>query len=232
MAYAVAFQFEDPLSYLPSKPAQAFAKRHVIYDVSRPCDSLYVVIQGRVKITTTAYESGTTISRIITTDSLFGEAALVCPAEPSESAVALDHVRLVAWTRTEIEAQIERQPRLGIALSQYLVRECIELRERIEAMALYKTSERVTLALLHLSSTLGSPLDDGITRMASLPHHTLAEYVGTSREIVTFQMNRLRRLGLLKYSRKFIDVDTPAVEKLLREQHVSLPRPATSAASN
>jgi hypothetical protein len=31
----------------------------------------------------------------------------------------------------------------------------------------------------------------------SLTHCMLAEYVGTSREIVTFQMNRLRKLGLL-----------------------------------
>jgi CRP-like cAMP-binding protein len=49
-------------------------------------------------------------------------------------------------------------------------------------------------------------LPDGAVRIPSLTHHTLAEYVGTSREVVTFQMNRLRRLGLIRYSRQFIDV--------------------------
>ena len=62
------------------------------------------------------------------------------------------------------------------------------------------------LALLALAGDLGSKLPDGAVRIPSLTHHTLAEYVGTSREVVTFQMNRLRRLGLIRYSRQFIDV--------------------------
>jgi CRP-like cAMP-binding protein len=75
-------------------------------------------------------------------------------------------------------------------------------------MAVCKTPERVALALVQLSEQLGTKEDDGSMRMAGLTHHTLAEYVGTSREIVTYQLNRLRRLGLLKYSRKHIDVYT------------------------
>jgi CRP/FNR family transcriptional regulator len=223
MAHAVTFRFQDPRTYLPRRPVQQFAKRHVIYDATRPSENLYVIIQGRVKITTTAYEGAAAISRIIGADRLFGEAALVTPERHSESAMALDQVSLMAWTRTEIEEMVEREPHLGVALSQYLVRECVELQKRIEAMALYKTDVRVMLALLHLSSTLGSPLADGTTRMAALPHHTLAEYVGTSREVVTFQLNRLRRLGLVNYSRKVIDVRTPAMEKLLLEQDIPLP---------
>ncbi len=60
--------------------------------------------------------------------------------------------------------------------------------------------------------------------MASLTHHTIAEFVGTSREIVTFQMNRLRRLGLIRYSRKFIDVYTSAIRENLKQQGTSIPR--------
>jgi CRP-like cAMP-binding protein len=62
------------------------------------------------------------------------------------------------------------------------------------------------LALLALAGDLGARTPDGALRIPSLTHHTLAEYVGTSREVVTFQMNRLRRLGLIRYSRQYIDV--------------------------
>ena len=130
----------------------------------------------------------------------------------------------MSWSRAEIEQQVEREPRLGIALSQYLVRECLELQDRIESMAVHKTPERVMLALLQLASDLGTPLPDGATRVASLTHHTIAEFVGTSREIVTFQMNRLRRLGLIRYSRKFIDVYVPAMRENLKQQGTSIPR--------
>jgi hypothetical protein len=40
----------------------------------------------------------------------------------AESAMALDTASVMSWTRNEIEQQVEREPRLGIAVAQYLVR--------------------------------------------------------------------------------------------------------------
>jgi CRP-like cAMP-binding protein len=221
----IVLAFEDPLTYLPRKPVQEFAKHRIIYDEQQPCDSLYVVILGRVKITTTADEGFETIGRIVNAEGLFGESALVGAPSRTESAVALDNVSVMSWTRAEIEQHIDREPRLGIALSQYLVRQCIELQDRIESMAMYKTPERVMLALVQLAHSLGSPTGDGAIRIASLTHHTIAEYVGTSREIITFQMNRLRRIGMLRYSRKSIDIFTAPMLEALRSQGVNIPQP-------
>jgi len=215
---------EDPLTYLPRKPVLEFAKGRVIYDSHQPCDSLYVVILGRVKTTSTAEDGCQTIGRIICAEGLFGESALVGHGARSESAVALDNASLMAWTRNEIETQIEREPRLGLALSQYLVRQCLELQDRIESMAVYKTPERVMRALVQLAACLGSPMADGSTRIGSLTHHTIAEYVGTSREIVTFQMNRLRRMGMLRYSRRYIDIYAQVIRDSLSQQGIAAPQ--------
>lgn len=218
-----SFAHEDPLTYLPRKPVQEFAKRRVIYDPQQPSDHLYVVILGRVKITNIGEDGAQMVARIVCAEGLFGESALIGAQRRTEAAVALDNVTLMSWTTTEIENQIDREPRLGLALSQYLVRECIELQDRIESMAVYKTPERVMLALIQLADSLGSPMADGASRVPALTHHTIAEYVGTSREIVTFQLNRLRRLGMLRYSRKHMDVYTGALQESLRNQGVDLP---------
>jgi CRP/FNR family cyclic AMP-dependent transcriptional regulator len=210
--------YEDVLMYLPRKGVQGFAKGCIIYDAQNPAKALYVVILGRVKLSTMADDGGQTVGRIVRTEGLFGESSLITPSHCSESAVALDNVTLMSWSRHEVEQQVDREPRLGIALAQYLARQCLELQDRIESMASHKTPERVTVALLQLAAELGSPLPDGLLRIASLPHHTIAEFVGTSREIVTFQMNRLRRLSLIRYSRKHIDVDAEAMRENLRRQ--------------
>lgn len=221
--------WDDPLTYLPRKPLQEFAKGRVIYDHQRPNDHLYVVILGRVKVVSTGDDGGQTVGRIVCADGLFGEACLVGAPPGSESAVALDSATVMAWTRSEIEQQIDREPRLGVALSQYMVHQCVELQERIESMAVHKTPARVLLALVQLTQDLGVPAADGSVRLASLTHHTLSEYVGTSREIVTFQMNRLRRMGVLRYTRKFIDVYPRALEDALNEEGIQRPygRPVT-----
>jgi CRP/FNR family transcriptional regulator len=216
MVRETEFAVEDPLTYLPRKPIQEFSRRSVIFDQQQPSSGLYVVILGRVKVTSTAEEGLVTVSRFVCEEGLFGESALVGTERRPESAVAMDDSSIMNWTRSEVEQQIEREPRLGIALSQYLVRQCIELQDRIESMAVHKTPERVMLALLQLAGSLGTATVDGPTRIGSLTHHTIAEYVGTSREIVTFQMNRLRRMGLVRYSRKSIEIHTDAVAQALQ----------------
>jgi CRP/FNR family transcriptional regulator len=136
----------------------------------------------------------------------------------------------MSWSRHEIEQQVEREPRLGIALAQHLVRQCIKLQDRIESMAVHKTPERVMLALLQLAADLGVPMPDGSLSVDSLTHQTIAEFVGTSREVVTFQMNRLRRIGLVRYSRRHIDIYAQALGENLRQQGISVPREAKGAA--
>jgi hypothetical protein len=80
------------------------------------------------------------------------------------------------------------------------------------------------------SVLLGTPQPDGAMRIDSLTHHTIADYVGTSREVVTFQMNRIRRLGLIRYNRRYIDVYSRAVAEALRLQGIHLSeRPAAGS---
>jgi CRP-like cAMP-binding protein len=105
----------DPLMYLPRKPIREIGKGRVIYRPENPTDCLYLVVRGRVKVTTTA-EGYETIARILYTKDLFGEAVLV-GGHPSETAVVVDTAMLMSWTRDEIEAQIGREPGLGVALA-------------------------------------------------------------------------------------------------------------------
>jgi CRP/FNR family transcriptional regulator len=208
--------YEDPLTHLPHKSVQEFARGQVIYSPANPASSLYLVILGRVKVSTAERDGSETVARIVCKEGLFGESALIGSAPCTETAIALDNVTLMGWSRAEIEAQIERDPRLGIALSQYLVRECLELQDRMESMVVHRTPERVMLALVQLATNAGTPAADGATRLASLTHQTIAEYVGTSREIVTFQLNRLRKLGMIRYSRKYMDIDVARIREALR----------------
>jgi hypothetical protein len=80
------------------------------------------------------------------------------------------------------------------------------------------------LGLLHRTVDLENATADGSMRIAHLTHDTIVEFVGTSREIVSSQMNRLRRLGLIRYSRKYLDVYAQALLDKLKREEMSLPR--------
>jgi CRP-like cAMP-binding protein len=84
-------------------------------------------------------------------------------------------------------------------------------------MAVYSTPERIALTLLQLADSIGTPGADRSVRLRPLTHQTIAEYVCTSREIVTFHMNRLRTNGIVRYSR-FIDIRADALTQVLKER--------------
>jgi CRP-like cAMP-binding protein len=217
---------EDPLMYLPRKGVTDFLRGDTIYDEANPPQSLHLVVQGRVKVTIPMENGVQTVINIFNTDDFFGESALLGANHMPERAAALDNVTLMSWTRAEIEEQIERQPRLGIALMQMLVKRGLDYEERLQSFAVDKTPERIVRALLRFAEHLGAPGEDGSLRIPPLTHQAISEYVGTSREIVTFQMNQLRQSGFVRYSRRGIQVYAEALRERLRTQQHDNSAPA------
>jgi CRP/FNR family cyclic AMP-dependent transcriptional regulator len=210
---------EDALMYLPRKAVTDFNRGDTIFDEVNPSKALHLVVQGRVKVTIPMEDGTHTVVDIFNTDDFFGESALLGSHPVPERAVALDSVTLMSWTRDEIEDQIDREPRLGIALMQMLVKRGLEYEERLQSFALDKTPERIVRALLRFAGHLGVPAEDGSMRIPPLTHQVISEYVGTSREIVTFQMNQLRQSGFLRYSRRGIQVYADALREHLNSPH-------------
>src|ERR1051326_722676 len=125
-------EMEDALMYLPRKGVTDYRKGQIIFDEHQPSRGLHRVVQGRVKVTIPLDDGSQTVVDIFTTDDFFGESSLLGSAQYTERAVALDNVTLMSWTNTEIEEQVERQPRLGVALLQMLVKRGLDYEERSE----------------------------------------------------------------------------------------------------
>jgi CRP/FNR family cyclic AMP-dependent transcriptional regulator len=225
---------EDALMFLPRKSVAEYRKGQIIYDEQQPSKGLHLVVQGRIKVSMPLDEGCQSIVDIFTTDDFFGESALLGVSTLQERAQALDNVILMSWTSSEIEDQVERQPRLGIALLQMLVKRTLDYEERMQSFALDKTPERVVRSLLRFADRLGTPAEDGSLKVPPLTHQVISEYVGTSREIVTFQMNHLRQKGYLRYSRKGIQVYSDALREHLQSslgQSIEWPKPVATAAA-
>jgi hypothetical protein len=65
---------------------------------------------------------------------------------------------------------------------------------------------------------MGTAEEDGAIRMIPLTHEFLAAWIGTSREAVTTHMNRLRRQGYVRYSRKAMILYTSSLRESLRNE--------------
>ncbi|MES1257780.1 MAG: Crp/Fnr family transcriptional regulator [Acidobacteriota bacterium] len=194
-----------------------YRRSETVYNQEDPRHTLYLVVDGRVKVSRAAPDGQQVVMDIYKADDFFGEGAFL-PGEPyAEMATALEPLKVMAWEISEIEDIVTRRPKLGIALLQLLVQRSMDFGSRIESFSTDTIPRRLARSLLRLSDKLGEQAEDGSIRMLPLTHEFLAQYVGTSREIITHHMNQFRRQGYLRYSRKGILLERSAWGEWLKQ---------------
>jgi len=189
----------------------------MIYNQDQPSTSIYLVIDGKIKVSRLADDGHQVVMDIYQPDEFFGESAFLNLAHRPEQAVALENAKLMAWSTTEIDDIIMKRPRLAVALLQILAQRTMDFTYRIESFSVDNISRRLARTLIRFSERLGTQEEDGSVRMVPFTHELLSQYVGTSREIVTHYMNQFRLQGYLRYSRKGIILYRDAVKEWLRQ---------------
>jgi CRP/FNR family transcriptional regulator len=217
LALAPQKQLEDPLAHLPCSNIVEYRKGQLIYNQDQPSTNIFLVIDGKVKVSRLAADGHQVVVDIYQPDEFFGESAFLNLPHRAEQASALDDTRLMTWTAAEIEDIVMKRPRLAVALLQILTQRTIDFAHRIEGFSVDNISRRLARSLLRFSDRLGTMESDGSVRMAPFTHELLSQYVGTSREIVTHYMNQFRRQGYLRYSRKGITLHRDALRGWLLE---------------
>ncbi|HUP05203.1 MAG TPA: Crp/Fnr family transcriptional regulator [Bryobacteraceae bacterium] len=208
---------EDPLAHLPCSSILEYRRGQVIYDQQQPSTALYLIIDGKVKVSRIADDGHQVVVDIYQPDEFFGESAFLNLQFRPEQASALENTKLMTWSAIEIEEIISRRPRLAVALLQILAQRTLEFTHRIESFSVDNIARRLARSLIRFSERLGAMEPDGSVRMTPFTHELLSQYVGTSREIVTHYMNQFRRQGLLRYSRKGIILYPEPFKNWLRQ---------------
>lgn len=208
---------EDLLAYLPRSTIVQYTKGQIVYNPERPPTGLYLVIGGKIKVSRLADNGDQVVVDIYHTDEFFGESALINVGYQAEQATVLDKAPLMTWTASEIENMVRMRPRLGLAILQMLVQRTVGFSQRIEIFSSGNIARRLAWSLIRFSERLGMPEDDGAVRMDPLTQQLLAEYVGTSREVLSQYMRQFQGQGYLRYSRKYIVVYPDAFKEWLRQ---------------
>ena len=214
--FALAAGLEDVLACLPVSRTTEYEKGQVVYGPQNISGDFYLVVTGKVGLSLVAGDGKEVLLEIVRPDEVFGESAFLDVSRPFEQAQALETAELMAWAVSDIEELVTKRPRLAVAMLQTLAQRNAEFTRRIESFALDTIERRLARSLIRFSERMGTPEEDGTVRLMSLTHQLLSNYVGTSREIVTHHMNRLRKLGYVSYSRHYILLRCEELRTLIR----------------
>jgi CRP/FNR family transcriptional regulator, cyclic AMP receptor protein len=210
---------EDALAHVPPTSILECRRGQAIYSPEQPSTSIYLVIDGKVKVSRLAGDGSEVVVDIYQPDDFFGESAFLNLSRCQEHAVALENTRLMSWISADIEDIIMRRPLLAVALVQIFVQRGADFSRRIESFAVDNIPRRLARSLIHLAERLGSAQEDGSIRMPAFTHELISQYVGTTRETVTYYMNQFRKRGYIRYSRKGIILYSDSFQQWLQESN-------------
>jgi CRP-like cAMP-binding protein len=207
--------WDDPLAVLPRRKPQTFQKDQTVFAPEDAAESLFLVVDGVVKLSRIAQSGRETVLDFCCRDTFFGESCLLGASYRGQMAVALEDSAVMEWTIDDLDQLMRRHPELAPSLLRVLARKVRDSDARIESLAIDQIAHRLLKVLMMLGDRFGEARGNGVVHILPITHEMLAKYVGTSREIITQHMSQMRRKGLLRYSRSGMEFDPAGLQRAL-----------------
>jgi CRP-like cAMP-binding protein len=177
-----------------------FPKHKRIVGEGEPGDYMYLIVQGRVKVTKLSGDGREKILEFLDIGDFFGEMSLLDEAPRSASVEALSEVRILALGRADFLALLSRSTDLAMSVIRELTRRLRQVDEQASSLSFQRVKDRTMGLLVRLAN---EPSDrEGRRRTPTLTHQQIADMIGTSRETVTRAVKGLKQAGWLEQEGK------------------------------
>jgi len=175
-------------------------------------DSLYVLIDGRVKVVLIGEDGREVILSVLGAGAVFGEMSLLDDEPRSAHVIAMTPCNALTLHRLAFRERLRASPDLCMALLAALSGRLRLADDRIRALSLLDVNGRVAHLMLQQATEAGS---DAFPRR--LTHQTMAELVGASRETVSRTLRHLVDRGVISIGRRQVTIlDRAALEAAVR----------------
>jgi len=216
---------DDELQQLAKRSEMVACKKATTFFLSQEkSDSIYLVKEGRVKLSRTSPEGREIILDILGPGEIFGELAVVGEDLRTHSAVALDDALICVITRETFEGLLRRHPEMALRVLKLVGLRRRELEMRLEDLIYQPVANRLALTLLWQARRHGQKEPDNSLRLP-LTQKDLAQLIGASREAVAEQLRDFKQAGLIKTSYRAIQIlDSKGLMRMISaEQEDDLP---------
>ncbi|MGA3092256.1 MAG: Crp/Fnr family transcriptional regulator [Terriglobales bacterium] len=198
------------------KHAAVFPAHAVVQVEGQSPWGVFILCQGRAKLSTTSRDGKTLIVRIAEAGEVLGLHAVITgdPYELTVETMQPSQLNFVA--REDMLRFIKEHADASVHATQHLARDCSDAYGVVRSIGLsHSVSERFARFLLETSG--GESSDASVRVRLAMTHEEISQLVGTSRETITRLLSEFRKneLAELKGSTLIIH-NRPALKNMLR----------------
>jgi CRP-like cAMP-binding protein len=176
-----------------------FAKKEYIYFPEDAADSIFLLKQGRIKISRMTEEGRELILAILEPGEIFGELALVEESYRETLAEALEDTLTCVIKREDFLKLMKKQPNVTFKIIKLIGLRRRAIESKIEYLLFRDVPARLAHLLLSLVDEYGVKTSDGIRLRVRLTHQEIGNLIGATRETTTTALNKLKDLHLIDF---------------------------------
>jgi len=159
--------------------------------------NMFIIKNGRVKISGISDEGGEAIFSILGESEFFGELSIIDGLPRSATVTSIDDVDLWVLNRGDFLEMLQKYPQIAIMLLKELARRIRRSDLQIKSLSLKDARGRVGATLLRLAEDIGM-FRGGKVVIEELPlQRDLASIAGTSRETISRVIKKFEEEGLM-----------------------------------
>jgi CRP/FNR family transcriptional regulator, nitrogen oxide reductase regulator len=224
----------DHLSQVPLFKGLSLEEMHQITKIGRlrhakldefyffqgdPADSIFILRDGRVKLTQITTDGQQILLRIIVPWTLFAIVGLVSDRVYPVSAQVSEPASAYVWKREELMGFIHLYPRLATNAMQLMAGYVQEFQDRLREMATERVERRLARTLIRLANQSGKKTEEGVQIDLQLSRQDLAEMIGTTLYTVSRILSQWETAGLIVSGRERVVIRNPHGLVLIAEDN-------------
>ncbi len=175
---------EATAALVPSLSHLAINRGDVVFAEGDPGEALYVIEDGKIKLSRSATDGRENILAILGPYEMFGELSLFDPSPRTSGATAVTDGKLLVFPHDALRPWLAGHPEVAPALLQALAQRLRRTNETLADLVFSDVPGRVAKTLLSLADRFGHTESGGIRVNHDLTQEELAQLVGASRETV------------------------------------------------
>lgn len=177
-----------------------------IYTAGAPAEHLFVLAEGRVKLSRTTESGRDVVVDFIGPGQLFGTVPTLGRPDYPDSAEALTVSCVLRIEGGDLREVMLRYPQVAVSVAEGLARQLEEARHTVKLLSGSSVERRVVSALLALAAKMGESSGETTLIQAPLTRSDLAAMTGTTTESVSRVMSRLQQDGVIETGRRWTSI--------------------------
>ncbi len=177
---------------------KSFIKDSVVLFEHETGSALFVIIDGKVKVSRVSDDGKEVILTILGESDFFGEMAILDGQSRSANVTAMEDAELFIIQRSEFLGLLHNHPEIAVALLQELTQRLRAADMKIKSLSLKDAEGKVATVILQLADDIGK-IKQGTVEIEKLPYqHDLANMAGTSRETISRTLHSFAKKGMVE----------------------------------